>query len=191
MENITDVMLDLETFDSKPTGAIVKISAVPFNIKTGKIFDSDIFDVSISLDSCIKAGLTVSENTIYWWLNQNDEARKYLMNERKSNVSLTTALSNFLIWFSNIKNINSIDNLYIWGNGAAFDLAMLSNAFRTIGLNPPYKPSEEQDVRTVVRRDPSIKKNMLFEGIRHNPEHDCKHQIKYVCRTINQPMNFD
>jgi len=112
MENITDVMLDLETFDSKPTGAIVKISAVPFNIKTGKIFDSDIFDVSISLDSCIKAGLTVSENTIYWWLNQNDEARKYLMNERKSNVSLTTALSNFLIWFSNIKNINSIDRFY-------------------------------------------------------------------------------
>lgn len=59
-----NVMLDLETMDTKPTAAITEIGAVRFDNE--KILSR--FRIKVDLQSCIDLGLTVSGSTIMWCL---------------------------------------------------------------------------------------------------------------------------
>ena len=43
---------------------------------------------------------------------------------------------------------------------------------------------QNNDVRTVVALNPSIKKKSKFDGVAHDALYDCLHQIKYLTDTL-------
>ena len=88
----------------------------------------------------------------------------------------------FIKWFD-------YSSLQVWGNSARFDLGILENAYSKFNVNIPWNHWNERDVRTLVAFAPEIKKNMVFEGVKHNPIDDCKHQIKYCCE-IFKKLNY-
>lgn len=177
-------MLDLETLGTDISSAIRSISAVLFNKISGETISE--FEVFIDVDDCIKNGMTVSWNTISWWLTQSEEARRSLVHQKEC--SLVEALTKFSDWYYAHPGTISAE---IFGNGATFDISILKNAFTTVGLKEPWQFSKERDVRTVVDLLPAIKANMKFTGIPHNGIDDCKHQIKYVSeiyRTVTSAL---
>lgn len=176
----TDVMLDLETLGNKSNSAILSVGAVEFNLKTGET-GHEFYQV-IDLQSCLDLGLTVEASTIYWWLQQSQQARDAICHEPKH---LSLVVHEFNKWMQ-----DCIEKVNIWGNAARFDIGKLEDAYIACGWkkNPWYFRSE-RDVRTLVAFAPDIKAKLPFESdFSHHPISDCKHQIKYCCK-IWKKMN--
>jgi hypothetical protein len=71
----------------------------------------------------------------------------------------------------------------VWGNSARFDLGILEVAYTACKMVIPWQFWNERDVRTLVAFAPEIKANEPFLGDKHDPLHDCLHQIKYCHKT--------
>lgn len=170
-------MLDLETMGTEPGCAIVSIGAVQFDLETGAIGNK--FYISVSLKSCVEAGLHIDPNTLMWWMEQSDQARAKL---KESITDLATALQ----LFSNFLVINQLT--IVWGNSASFDCSILAACYRKLKLNVPWMYIHEKCYRTVTRLFPSnqIKKDTAKA---HDPIYDCEYQIKNLCSTWKKVTN--
>jgi len=161
-------MLDLETVDTAPTSAIVSIGAVYFCPETKKLGRE--FYQPVNVNSCYKLGLTKSEKTLDWWQTQSVEARRvFIDNDR---VNLGYALNEFSVFTDK--------GCYVWGNGAAFDNAILANAYNVLGLATPWKFYNDRCYRTIRTLLPE---SMDRIGIHHNALDDAKTQATHL-------MNF-
>jgi len=179
--NLGHVMLDLETMGKRAGCAIVSIGAVEFDINTGEI--GRTFYKVVNLQSCLNVGLFIDASTLYWWLQQSDEAR-YAICEKGDNIQ------NVLEEFSSF--LACLGDFRIWGNGARFDIAILEAAYFAIGKGEtlPWKFRNERDVRTLVSFEPDVKTEFPFpfNEIQHHPIADCKYQIGY-CSKIWSKLN--
>lgn len=172
-----DLMIDIESMGNKSGSAILSIAAVNFDIKTGQI--GKIFYEKCKLQSCLESGLKVDGDTIKWWMEQSDEARKEVMDGKQS---LSNLLRNFTIF---VESLNPSD-LKIWGNSNRFDLGLIEDAYISLNKKIPWKYSLERDVRTLVSFASEIKLEEEFMGVKHNPVDDCLHQIKYCVKIYNK-----
>jgi predicted MPP superfamily phosphohydrolase len=167
-------MLDLETLDTSINPVIIRIAAISFDIKTGKMFDE--IDIAVNAKSCIDKNLKISSSTISWWLQQNvNVIQEILIPSFISGTSIRDALKQFSDWINNLRKYNK--TIYIWGNGISADNMWLQSAFNACNLNVPWSYYENMDLRTALL----IKQknyDIPFIGHKHNPIDDCKHQIK-------------
>ena len=159
-------MLDLETMGTKSNSAIISIGAVEFNIQTGETGRE--FYRNISLQSCIDIGLKVDADTIMWWMEQSQAARKSLTEGEV--ISIQQALIDFKEFCNK--------EYQIWGNSARFDLGLMQDAYNKANIDIPWDFRKERCVRTLVSFNPEIKNNLEFTGTAHNALADCYHQIK-------------
>ena len=172
-KSLGHLMLDLETIGNKSNSALLSIGAVEFDIKTGEIGRQ--FYERVDLQSCFNKGLFANGSTIYWWLQQNDAARKEVVKGGDNISNVLSRLHTFML---------ELGDFQLWGNSARFDVGILENAFTACHFDEmPWKFRNERDVRTLVSFAPSIKEQCPFQGIRHEPISDCIHQITY-CSTI-------
>jgi len=184
-----DIMLDLETMDNRGTAAIVTIGAVEFDPTTGEM-GREYYRI-VNLESCQKAGLTISAGTLYWWLLQNKAAREELVEPNK--VSLSTACDSFINFCANVSDRElssrkTYTDIRIWGNGATFDNAIFRYAFSAIEKEFPADFWNDRDVRTVLGFYPTklwqdYKKNNMRDGY-HNALADSKYQVGYLSQIM-------
>jgi exodeoxyribonuclease VIII len=162
-----NVMLDLETLGTRQGSVITSIGAVKF--------DSDglgeEFYRNIEIESSLECGLTVDGGTIYWWLQQSEEARNRLCARPRDR--LPEVLWEFDLFLKERNNI-------IWGNGSDFDNAMLSTAYSKCGMPLPWKYSNNRCYRTMKNMVPDVK--LDFEGDKHNALDDAKHQARHLLK---------
>lgn len=165
------VMIDIETMGNKSFASIVSIAAVVFDLETGDVGEK--FNVKVSLDSCLKAGLKIDASTVEWWLRQSDEARGKIASD--GSYTIGEALKMFRAF------ITRENPFFLWGNSSRFDLGILENAYNSIGMDIPWVCWNERDVRTLVSFAPEVKRRFEFKGVKHDPLDDCLHQIGYCC----------
>lgn len=97
-------------------------------------------------------------------------------------VNISHAIHEFTLFIQELKP----KNLQVWGNSNRFDLGALEIIYNKLKKEIPWKYSLERDVRTLVSFAPNIKKNMPFNGVKHDPIDDCKHQINYCTEIYNK-----
>jgi exodeoxyribonuclease VIII len=181
---MNDIMVDLETMDNTPSAAIVSIGAVQCDLTTGELGDS--FYRVVDLEGQLEMGMTVSTETIYWWMGQGDGARQALLTPGK--ISLPQMCISFRSWLSDIDP--SGERLRLWGNGASFDNAILRYAYAQVGTElhsdkgAGIKFWNDRDMRTVVGFYPrqlqeKWRRTTLRRGDHHNALDDAKHQVRY------------
>ena len=154
-------MLDLETMGTKSNSAIISIGAVEFDILTGKTGRE--FYRNVSLQSCISLGLIVDADTIMWWMEQSQAARKSLTEGEV--ISINQALVDFREFCNK--------EYQIWGNSARFDLGLMQDAYNKANIDIPWDFRKEKCVRTLVSFNPEVKKNLDFKGTAHNALAEC------------------
>jgi len=119
--------LDIETLGTKIGSYILSIGCVVFNIETGQVIDS--FYRNVVCDDNFKLDI----NTVMWWLEQSDKARKAVTDKKLNNpvpVDLAlTELSNF---------ITDHDEAIVWGNGSTFDIGLLEFAYDVYNYKYPW-----------------------------------------------------
>lgn len=179
-ENLGHLMLDLETMGDRAGCAIVSIGAVEFDLETGKT-GRELYE-RVNLQSCLDVGLFVVGRTVYWWMQQDEAARKQICMPSES-------LSNVLEKFKSFTGC--LGDFQMWGNGARFDIAILEAAYFACGYEHlPWNFRNERDVRTLVSFAPVFKENIQFKGTVHNPIDDCKHQVAY-CTAIWNKLRYN
>lgn len=131
------IMFDTETLDTSSSAVILSIAAVEFDDQNlGRRFHQ-----RIDIDSCLKYGLTVSGDTIAWWMNQPQAARDIF---KRPGLPLDRVLIDLATWV----NWEEVDE--VWANGSDFDFPIIANAYHAIGAgNPPWSYFKVRDYRTI------------------------------------------
>lgn len=164
------VMVDLETLDTAVTAAILSIGAVAFDMHGIKAR----FHVAVNIDDCIKAGLTVSGDTFLWWLGQSEAARASMVTQHRAGAE---SLESALLAFSEFYKGCGAQGL--WGNGAAFDNAILANAYKAVGKPYPAKFYEDRCYRTLKNMNSHIPVRER-KGVWHNALDDAENQARHL-----------
>ncbi|MEQ4972210.1 3'-5' exonuclease [Klebsiella pneumoniae] len=182
------LMIDLETMGNKPNAPIVSIGAVFFDPSTGELGEE--FYRVVSLKSSVDGGAVPDPDTIMWWMQQSGEARNAICDEGALAISAALIKLNTYI----LDNC-SPDNVQVWGNGATFDNVILRSSYDREFIPCIWKFWNDRDVRTIVELGRAIginpRRDIPFDGDKHNALADAKHQAKYVSaiwqRLINIP----
>lgn len=164
------IMIDLETMGQTINAPIVALGACRFDIKAETI---DTFYRVISLESAIESGAVMDAATVLWWLKQDDDARKVLT---EPDCTLQVSLKEFTTWCRE----TDIDG--IWGNGAAFDNAILAHTYYRLRLDPPWTYHDDRCYRT-VRALSNIP--FLHHGTAHNALDDALAQANHLRAILN------
>ena len=169
------IMLDLETWGTRPTAVIAAIGAVKFGKdrkdgKDGKIYSE--FYQRVDPKTCLAVGMKMDIETVQWWMVQSDEARKEMV---KAGVSIRDALANFSSWSG-----QAFDPITeIWGNGATFDNVILSSAYSAIEHEKPWKFSADRCYRTLKNLFPAVKYQGVI-GVVHHALDDARAQALHL-----------
>lgn len=127
------IMVDSETYDTKPTAVILSIGAV--------VIVDPIQSYYRELDPTTQTYRTVSDSAKEWWSNQP-------MPIPIGPYSLYDALTDFSGWLQDIcKGAEPV----IWCKGTDFDVAILTNAYEQMYLPVPWKYNNIRDCRTVFK----------------------------------------
>jgi hypothetical protein len=169
---MNNIMIDLETLDTRPTAAILSLGAVFFD-KSGL---GKEFYHTITLDSCLTTNLSVSGDTFKWWMAQKGEARQALFVD---NVELRDALHDFTCWLAEYCDTKTVK---VWGNGADFDNVILQHAYAKAGMEIPWHFWNNRCYRTTC--DLLNAKQRKQEGVYHNALDDAKSQAKHLVQTL-------
>jgi exodeoxyribonuclease VIII len=157
------IMLDLETMGTAPGSAVVQIGAVEFSIyKVG-----DPLSITISLESCVAAGMRIDPSTVMWWMKQSEAARDSLS---ENCVSLRDGLQAFSDWLGNSKAC-------VWGDGAAFDNVLLASAYRACRIPLPWHYSGDRCFRTMKEVFPVER---VVSEVKHNAAADAVAQASQM-----------
>lgn len=134
-----NVSVDIETGGLNKRAAIVSIGAVRFDMGTGHV--TDTFYRTVRIASCLAFGMETDAETMRWW-NEQAESDRAVLNCPDA-VSIETALKDFAAFVG-----DSCTGL--WGNGPAFDNAILDEAYRLTGIRQPVHYRFDRCVRTIV-----------------------------------------
>lgn len=165
-------MLDLETLGTSSNSLIVSIGAVKFDKDLGII---DRFYKVININSSIDKGFEISGDTLLWWLNQSEEARKELKNGKED---IKEVLRLFLKWLPK-------DNLQIWGNGCDFDNIILLNAFKKCNVKNPWPHWSNRCFRTLKYSFPTVE-NVKDTKVHHKAIDDAEYQANYLITLVEE-----
>jgi hypothetical protein len=179
------VMIDLETLGTRPGCSILSIGAVEF----GPAGVKSSFYVVARRSSCRDAGLVEDPDTIAWWDKQSHEARDLIVEsaDQLRSVPLGHALNQFDFWLEQVTGCVNADgrkNLQVYGNGADFDLPILSEAYRRCGMVAPWPAYAGRCYRTLKNLKPELK--MVRSGIHHNALDDAKAQAEHCAVILHE-----
>jgi exodeoxyribonuclease VIII len=157
-------MLDIETLGHKPNAYIVAIGAVNFKLKDGIVGE---FYRAIKLVPDDR--FSIDPQTVGWWLNQSENARKALF---KDAVHIHEALKDLSEFVKNTEGV--------WGNGATFDNVIIREAYTKVNIKCPWHFKKDKCYRTVINLYP--KTPLIREGEHHNALDDAKTQANHMLK---------
>jgi len=166
---LTHIMIDIETWGTRPGSAIRSIGACVFRPR-GPVCEEHIlaeFYVNVSTESCLAFGLTQDESTIKFWAEQGEAARAALEADQ---ASIDVALGRLGTFFVEHRCE------HYWGHGANFDGVLLEAAYHACGMIPPWKFWGSRCTRTLYDMAGVDLKSLPRQGTHHNALDDAKHQ---------------
>ena len=163
-----DVMIDIETVGTGPDACILTIAAQTFDpLSVG--YQKQDYYARVDVDS--QPDREVDDSTVEWWATQPQEAQDEAFGE-EGRIPLKQALEELSKLCFHCK--------LTWANGTTFDMVILENAFKQLGLPIPWQFWNVRDARTVYSLYPELPKPRAS----HHALEDCRRQIDLLQQTI-------
>lgn len=159
------VMLDFETWGTKPGCALRSIGAVTFDPLDWS-FQRNEFYRNISDDR------PRDPKTEKWWSEQSPEAVAVL--SIPTPISVNHAMAEFRQWFIDC------GASFIWSHGSVFDVPHAETAFANAWLSPPWDFRNVCDTRTLFRAACVSVQAKKHRSIKHYALHDAHNQADAV-----------
>lgn len=171
------IMLDLETLATSPDSVILSFAAVkfnPFSLDEDNDYRHNL-NLKINIDEQIEMGRAVDDSTIEWWGRQPAEIRQFAFDDNGR-----TDLADFVIRLN--KFVVAAD--CIWAQGPVFDIVILENLYRQIGIPVPWPYYTIRDSRTLIK---ALGKDIVHSRSNaHDALEDCKYQAGFVKKIVNK-----
>lgn len=164
-------MIDFETLGAGTNACIVQVGACYFD-ENGI---NSTLKINFDAEDCQRNGAVIDANTVFWWLNQESEARKSIIKE-------PCALE-----FHALLKLNSFlkpaDE--IWSH-ATFDFVIITEALKRRNIKPDFSFRVARDIRTLTALCPNFDRNSVQrEGTHHDALDDAIYQAKYVTAMLS------
>lgn len=190
-----NVMVDLETLDNTSTSLILSIGACVFDengVGTGHFY------TTVKAASCHAIGLTISADTVKWWMKQSVEARNAVFGE--GHMELLQKLADGQEPTSDMLDALTPGGMHIadaleelrqwwpagtpfWGNGATFDNVIVSDAYRRLGARRPWHYTADRCYRTLKALFPKVPAQARA-GTYHNALDDALYQAEHAAAIL-------
>lgn len=183
-----DVMLDIETLGTNIDATVFQIAGCHFNGNTGEIIEefNQIIDLNTVKDP------NVDGSTIKWW---TDPERVMLLSKLLHSENAVSDKKAFSLLRDWLKKLNGKDNeLYLWGNGIAFDNVKIKHQLEKRGMKYSVHFRNDRDLRTILElacEKSGLEKKEILDSIPmvgelHDAIADVKYQIDVFvkCREI-------
>lgn len=173
MTQFFDLMADVESAGLPPTGALLSIGCVFFDLHTCTL--GPTFNRTIHLASSVKHGGTMDPGTFLWWLRQGPEAQKAVA---FGGEPIDLVLTDFSAW---IAEHCRHEDVRPWGNSNSMDLTLINGAYKRLGLTAPWHFTQERDFRTVRCQNPQVLYDPAQKGAgAHNALTDAVFQARHL-----------
>jgi hypothetical protein len=180
-----DVMIDLETMSSKKNAAVASLGAVVFD-PDGEDTVSKIIEEKRSfytpLNMMRQGNRHFEASTIYWWLEQSEEARLAV---RTGEAPAFNPVGQF-VRFNTFLDTWSIKRA--WCHGATFDHVILESLYTDCGVIYPIHYANQFCSRTVCKLS-KIPKPELPELVGHNALDDAIRQVIWLQQSLKYLKN--
>lgn len=178
------VSIDLETLSTSPAAVILAVGAYAICEETGNFVR---FYRVCSTNS--QPHRQIDPSTLQWWENQSAEARKVLDEATSPDATpLDDVLDELTNWIGLLGNTHQV---YVWGNGASFDVAILEHAYKSRSPFVPWDFRKVRDMRTLYDITlrlglHDIGKSIERVGTHHNALDDAEFQAQIIIESLRQ-----
>jgi hypothetical protein len=163
------LMLDLETWGTRPGCAIRSVGAVSFDPDgTGC---GRGFYANVTRESCTELGLHVDPGTEKWWSEQSQEARSRLEQDQRPIREVLDELH---------EKFSSSGIEQVWAQGAGFDIPIWEEVSRVLGARVPWRFWDVRDTRTVYWAAGLDTRTVPRLGVHHDALADARYQVACV-----------
>jgi exodeoxyribonuclease VIII len=166
-----DLVIDLETTGIEAGCAILSIGACTLDM-------NHKFYSTISHEDCLKHGLKDNYETIAWWNRQSKEIREEAYS---GTTSLIQALGEFHDFFRRIP----AKKVFVWGNGADFDLPILKKAYSICNMSTPWLPYNGRCYRTMKNNYSQVAAPPIV-GSKHNALDDAVFEATHLMMIMRE-----
>lgn len=168
------LMIDMETLDQTPDAAVLSLGAVTFTPDGILEEKSWIFDVRVQT-----SGRRLFDfDTIVWWLKQGEEAKTLFEKCVKHGQHPGIIFKEFAQWLSADSKYPKTDwNLLVWSCGASFDIPIVENFMKRVGVTCPWKFWNHRCYRTIKQMH-GIEEGKKNPGVKHDALDDARFQAK-------------
>lgn len=175
-----NLMIDLETLSTAPDAVILSMGAVAFDERAHLSGQPNVcataFYRALNIEEQKAMGRRVDESTMAWWAQQSPEARA-VFDEEKAPVR--QALEEFGAFIAE----RTVGKEFVlpWGNGADFDLVLLSSLHQWRGVKVPWRYHNHRCFRTLknlLPEDYAIAQQSVDRIGHHNALADAAWQAK-------------
>lgn len=197
-----ELMIDIETLDTKQSAVVLSIGAVIWENRRrddeGGVhwnLVEDFYQV-LDIDSQISRGRTVSQSTLLWWMDQDQEARDAAFVPAEFRVGPKVALTKLFDWVEAFNNSELVKSEYMcfdvtryWASPNTFDFPIIENLAEDFKHPTVWFYNQKRDVRTVIdeasysvddhKYYPEHHDNLerIPTDLAHHPLYDCCWQI--------------
>ena len=135
----THATIDIETLGTSPDTVVLTIGGIKFDPMEDDGLHSEFY-YRLNADEQIDMGRTVDEKTLEWWETQSEEVKAEALdtNDRIPVEETLKALNKWLV---------GVDK--IWCQGPVFDIGILENLYKQIGLHHNWQFYIIRDSRTL------------------------------------------
>lgn len=174
------VMLDVETLDNVGKSTPFMISMVAFNSHDTPedIKNNPYINIRVSVSELTRSGFTVGDDTLRWWLNDEQSRDTLYKLMQKKPISITSSCERINDFLTNI------NPEAVWAS-AVIDFSAIDNLFDTYGCKNPIPFNCRYDFRSLR----VVMNEHYDQANNHNPLEDCYNQINTVNRCLNRIKN--
>ncbi len=185
MNNPIHIMIDLETLSTSPRAAIIAIGAVRFD-SSG--LHEEFYERINPVDA--ETNGEVSKETMQWW--NKDENAVARLEAFGGTSTLAAALYKFTDWVEQLDPTNEdfvlkdhYNSIYLWSNGADFDLPVLKFALEQVTAEYPFNFRNHRCFRTLRTMTSPLLYSDIENKFKHSAIADAKFQGTVAINIMN------
>lgn len=172
------LMLDVESLDVGPRSVITQVALFALDLEEDEMLDTHVHSyIPIQPQLDLMHPRSISASTLWWWMQQPDEARAaFEFSTSEDFNDLPVLMNHFNVQFENITRGRTYS---LWARGPQFDVVNVESLLKDCGLKAPWKYDKVEDLRTIMKEAGLSSKDVdQPQGfIAHNAAWDCKFQL--------------
>lgn len=183
--NTLHISIDIETMSSQSDAAVLSVGMCTFTAEGGI---EHRVEFHATLDAMQKAGRHINANTVMWWMQQSDEARKLLVSDR-ARTDIGEFCEKIGNWIEPSGKRTKGRGIGMWAKGPNFDIAVMRSLFESQGMRFPIHYGREYCVRTALAFAKAAGWRDILDmrpKVAHGALSDAEHQANQVIAVMRR-----